>query len=151
MFLSWEILCTYRCVMHISWWYNTMGTHYTYCFILFLSLKSVWNHSISAYMLSFFSRVWLFATLWTIACQASLSMEFCRQVYWNGFPFPPPGDLPNPGIKPMFLISPALAGSFFTISNSWEAHLLLWSHLILLNNCIVGILLSHKKMLFVIA
>ena len=47
----------------------------------------------------------------TAACQAPLSMGFPRQKYWSGLPFPSPGDLPNPGIKP---ISPALAGSFFT-------------------------------------
>ena len=59
-----------------------------------------------------------FATLWTVACQASLSMGFSRQEYWSGLPFPPPGDLPDPGIKP---ISPALAGVFFTTSTTWEA------------------------------
>ena len=51
------------------------------------------------------SRVHQFATPWTAACQASLSMGFSRQEYWSGFPFPPPGDLPNPGIEPG---SPAL-------------------------------------------
>ena len=53
-----------------------------------------------------------FVTLWTIAHQAPLSMGFSRQEYWSGLPCLPPGDLPNPGIKPM---SPALAGGFFTI------------------------------------
>ena len=43
-----------------------------------------------------------------------LSMGFSRQEYWNGLPFPPSGDLPNPGIKPVSLESPALAGRFFT-------------------------------------
>ena len=38
--------------------------------------------------------------LWTVACQASLSLEFSRQEYWSGLPFPPPGDLPDPGIEP---------------------------------------------------
>ena len=56
------------------------------------------------------SRVRLFVTPWTVAHQASLSMDFSRQKYWSGLLFPPPGDLPNPGIKP---ISPALAGRFF--------------------------------------
>ena len=51
------------------------------------------------------SRVRLFATPWTVAYQASLSMPFFRQEYWNGLPFPSPGDLPDPGIKPR---SPAL-------------------------------------------
>ena len=46
------------------------------------------------------SRVQLFATLWTIARQASLSIEFSRQEYWSGLPFPSPGDLPNPEIEP---------------------------------------------------
>ena len=49
-------------------------------------------------MLSRFSHVWLFATLWTVTCQSPLSMGFCRQEYWSGLPFPSPGDLPNPGI-----------------------------------------------------
>ena len=52
-------------------------------------------------------RVQLFVTPWTVALQAPLSMGFSRQEYWNGLPFPPLGDLPNPKIKPMF---PALAG-----------------------------------------
>ena len=46
------------------------------------------------------SHVQLFVTPWTIACQAPLSMEFSRQGYWSGLPFPSPGDLPNPGIEP---------------------------------------------------
>ena len=57
------------------------------------------------------------ATLWTVAHQAPLSMGVSRQEYWSGLPCPPPGDLPDPGIEPVSLASPALAGSFFT----WEA------------------------------
>ena len=57
------------------------------------------------------SRVRLFATPWTIAKQVPLSMGFSRQEHWRGLPFPPPGDLPDPGIEPS---SPALAGGFFT-------------------------------------
>ena len=56
------------------------------------------------------------------ACQAPLPMQLSRQEYWSGFPGPPPGHLPNPGIKPMSLPSPALAGGFFTTSATWEAH-----------------------------
>jgi len=48
-------------------------------------------------------------------------MGFSRQEYWSGLPCPPPGDLPNPGIEPMSLMSPALADMFFTISATWEA------------------------------
>ena len=55
------------------------------------------------------SRVQLFATPWTVAYQAPLSMGFSRQEYWSGLPFPSPGDLPDPGIiKPTYLTSPAL-------------------------------------------
>ena len=57
---------------------------------------------------SHFSRVRLFASLWTVACQAPLSMVFSRLEYWTGFPCPPSGDLPNPGIKLVSLKSPAL-------------------------------------------
>ena len=71
--------------------------------------------------ISHFSRVWLFATSWTVACQAPLSMGFFRQEYWSGLPCPPPGDLPNLGIEPTSLTSPALAGRFFTSSATWEA------------------------------
>ena len=67
------------------------------------------------------SHVHLFATLWTVANQAPLSMGFSRQEYWSGLPCPLPGNLPSPGIKPTSLISPALAGGFFTTSATWEA------------------------------
>ena len=55
-----------------------------------------------ARMLSHFSRIQLFSTLWTAAHQASLSIRFSRQEYWSGFPCPPLEDLPEPGIKPTF-------------------------------------------------
>ena len=55
--------------------------------------------------------------------QAPLSMGFSRQKYWSGLSCPPAGDLPNPGIKPTSLKSPALAGGFFTTSATWEAPL----------------------------
>ena len=48
-------------------------------------------------------------------------MEFSRQEYWSGLPRPPPGDLPDPGIEPASLMSPALAGGFFTAGATWEA------------------------------
>ena len=74
-----------------------------------------------ACMLIHCSRVQLFATPWTVARQAPLSMGFSKQEYWSGLLCPPPGDLPDPGIKPVFLMSSALAGRFFTISTTWEA------------------------------
>ena len=73
------------------------------------------------YLLNHFSRVQLFVTPWTVAHQASLCMGFCRQESWSGFACPPPGALPNPGIKPISLMSPKLAGRFFTTSTTWEA------------------------------
>ena len=54
------------------------------------------------------------ATPWTAACQAPLSTGFSRQENWSGLPFPPPGNLPGLGIKPMSLVSPAFADEFFT-------------------------------------
>ena len=59
----------------------------------------------------------------TAAHQTTLPTEFFRQEYWNGLPFPTPGDLPNPGIEPVSLMSPALASRFFTTSTTWEAYL----------------------------
>ena len=60
------------------------------------------------------THVWLFATPWPVARQALLSMEFFRQEYWSGLPFPSPEDLPDPGIKPVSLVSAALASRFLT-------------------------------------
>ena len=82
-------------------------------------------------MPSHFSHVRLFATLWTVARQAHLSMGFSRQEYWSGLPFPPLGDIPDLGIEPQSLMSPALAGEFFTSSATWEAR-----------NCIAEMLMN---------
>ena len=60
------------------------------------------------------NRVQLFVTPGTVALQDPLSMEFSRQEYYSGLPFPTPEDLPNPGMKPTSLVSPALAGGFST-------------------------------------
>ena len=67
------------------------------------------------------SCVQLFAALWTVACHTPPSMGFSRQEYWSRLPFPISGDLPNPGIDPMFLGSLVLAGGFFTTSATLEA------------------------------
>ena len=90
-------------------------------------------------MLSCFSHIQLFVTLWTVAHQALLSMEFSRQEYWSGLhktplsmgfsrqdywsglPCPPPGELPNPGIEPTSRMSAALAEGWFTSNATWEA------------------------------
>ena len=70
-------------------------------------------------VLSHFSHVQPFATLWTIAHQAPLSMGFSRQEYWSGLPCPPPGDLPDPRIKPM-----SLTFSAWEVGSYHECHLL---------------------------
>ena len=71
-------------------------------------------------MLPRFGHVRLFAPPWTVAFQGPLSVGFSRQGYWSGLPFPPPGDLPDPGIEPTGFLSPALAGGFFTTGVTWE-------------------------------
>ena len=72
-------------------------------------------------MLSCFSHVQVFVTLWPITCQALLSMGFSMGEYWSGWPCLPPGDLSNPGTEPGSLISSALAGGFLTPRATWEA------------------------------
>ena len=67
-----------------------------------------------------FSCVQLFATLWSVAHQAPLSMGFSRQEYQSELPFSSPADLPNPRIEPKSLMPPEFAGRFFTTSTSWD-------------------------------
>ena len=78
----------------------------------------VLNHLPDMYCAQSLSHVWLFATPWTVALQALLSMGFPRQEYWSRFPVPTPGSLPDPEICPASLVSPALAGRFFTTVSS---------------------------------
>ena len=66
-----------------------------------------------------FSHVRLLMTIWTVARHAPLSTGFSRQGYWNGLPWAPLGDLPNPGIKPTSLTL-ALAGGFYNTSKTWK-------------------------------
>ena len=68
------------------------------------------------------SHVRFFVTPWSVARQAPLSMEFPRQGYWSGMSCPPPGDLPDSGIEPASVASPALASGFFTTGATWEAN-----------------------------
>ena len=86
------------------------------------------------------SRVWLFATWWTVARQAPLSTGFSRQEHWSGLPCPSPADLPNPGIKPRFLAlqvdslpseppgKPKLLKGFFQLDFSWLFPMALNAH-----------------------
>ena len=76
-----------------------------------------WSKRLHAQSLSCVS---LFVTLWTVAHQALLSMEFSRQEYWSGLPFSPPRGLPNPGIKSTSPSS-VLASRFFNTEPTWEA------------------------------
>ena len=71
-------------------------------------------------MLSHFSHVRLFATLWTVAHQDPLSMEFSRQEYLSGLPYPPPGNLPNPGIEPVSAAVSALQVDSL-LQSHWES------------------------------
>ena len=78
---------------------------------------------VHVYMVSHFTAVQLFATLWIMACQFLLSVGFSRQEHWSGLPCPPPGNLPNPGMELISLTLPALTGRFLTRSATWEAPL----------------------------
>ena len=93
-----------------------LKTYLAFC-ALYSNPPALWGCAV----LSRFSHVQLFVTPWTAAHQAPLSMRFSRQEYWNGLPCPPPGDLPDPGMEPTSLRSPALAGGFFTTGTTWEA------------------------------
>ena len=79
-----------------------------------------------ASVLSHFSCVQLFLTLWTVAHQAPLSMGFSRQEYWSGLPFPSPGNLPHPRMEPTSLMSPELAGGFFTDCTTGVSPQIIW-------------------------
>ncbi|CAN0513362.1 unnamed protein product [Rangifer tarandus platyrhynchus] len=80
-------------------------------------------------VLSGFSGVQLFVTLWTVTHQAPLSMGLFRQEYWGGLPFPSPGNLPNPGIEPTSLISPTLAGGSLTTRITWKVPLIQYPYI----------------------
>ena len=100
--------------------------------------KTSGNYILRACLLSPFSCVRLFVTLWTVAHQDPWSMGFSRWEYWSGSPYPPPGHLPNLGIEPTTLLSPASANFFFFFffitSTIWEAQVhpklqsTKWSH-----------------------
>ena len=78
--------------------------------VFFVAQSHSWVQVFATARLLWLSCVPLFATLWTVPCQAPLSMGFSRQESQSGLPFPTPGDLPKPGTEPESLASPALAG-----------------------------------------
>ena len=109
----------YKCVCIYKYMYVCIYICvFLWIYILYISIYiCTCTHATAAAaksLLSHFSQVWLFATPWTIACQTPLSMEFPRQEYRRGLPCSPPGDLTDSGIEPVSLMSPALAGGFFT-------------------------------------
>ena len=75
-------------------------------------------------MLSCFSHVPLFATLWIVAHQAPLSLGFSKQEHWSGLSFPTAQDFPDPEIKPVSIMSPALVGMFFITRATWDDNML---------------------------
>ena len=100
----------------IQWNHFNMGyiffCYYTQCCNILWCYTYLWQllQLLPCLCVCLLRHAQLFVTLWTVACQAPLLMEFSRQKYWSRLPFPP-GDLPYPGIKPA---SPVLAGGFFT-------------------------------------
>ena len=106
-----------------GWEWSLRKNGYMYMYGL-VPLLSTWNYHYTVNQPWCYSIIVLitqscltFATLWTVAPKAPLSMEFSRQEFWSGLPFPSPRDLPDPGTKPK---SPALAGRFFTVWDTRE-------------------------------
>ena len=98
--------CKSFCILDYFSFNSTFGYLYILC-------SPTWKHIVDfrkqgKYLL-LFSRWVMSNSLWTVARQAPLSIDFPRQEYWSGLLFPTPGDLPNPGIKPSSLVSPTLA------------------------------------------
>ena len=96
----------------LSFWEGQSEWYTLETSICFIPSVSITHCALRTGML-YLSTVLLFATLWIVARQAPLSMGFSRQEHWSGWPFPSPGDLPNPGIKPVSPLSLALACGFF--------------------------------------
>ena len=91
------------------------------------------------------SHVILFVTLWTVACQAPMSVELSKQEYWSGLPFPSPRDLPDQGIEPVSLSSPAWQVDFFTTAPPRKpAHVTTFLFIFLINLSFITESLSHK-------
>ena len=128
IYLFGEIWCLRSEICSI-WIYNLCYKSAWINFLIYLIAVFIWFQKwhqniikhVCCAVLSCFSRVQLLVTLWTVVCQAPLSMGFSRPEYWSGLPCPPPGDLPNSGIELAFLMCPAMAGWFFTSSATWEA------------------------------
>ena len=113
------------------WWPLLCLRGYYLLFLSFMPLRSNWPCLLSICVcvrvcvcVCVYVSCSVMSNLWDSmdwAHEAPLSMGFSRRESWSGLPFPPPGDLPNPGIEPLSLMSLALAGGFFTASTTWEA------------------------------
>ena len=84
-----------------------------FSFSILQTLLYIYLKDFNMHMCMCASVVWL-CNPWTVACQSPLSMEFSRKEYWSRLPFPTPGNLPNPGIEPVSIAPPTLAGGFFS-------------------------------------
>ena len=105
-------------------------------------LVCVWTHTRAN--VCTLSCVWFFATPQIVAHQAALSMEFSRQKYWSGLPFPTPGDLLNTGIKPTSFMSPVLAGGFFHCA-VWQAYSPLLFSCSIMSDSLRSYVLQHSR------
>ena len=130
-----EIRHTYR--LKVKGWEKIFHANRDYIFIFKSS-----GHFLISYIdchwwvlnvcvLSRFSLAQHFATLWTVAHQAPLSMGLSRQEYWSGLLWPPPGDLSNPRTEPLSLMSSISLGGFFASTATWEAQIICFTYFIL--------------------
>ena len=127
-FISFDVFCQFLKNFYVyifNWHIIALQCCISFCYttilIFIYNVHIIYNTYMCVCMLHHFSHVQLCVTLWIVAHQALLSMGFSREEYWSGLPCPPPGDLPDPGIEPVSLASPALAGGFFATSTTWEA------------------------------
>ena len=127
--VSWHVMktlifCPFSPKLHLN------PPHTNFCFWEYLVITPTeWSFNIyMCAVLSHVSRVQLFVTPRTIVCQAPLSMGILQARILEWLPSPLPGDVPDPEIKPSFLLSPALAGRFFTTSATWEVLIYTYVH-----------------------
>ena len=122
-------MCRFSVLTHLLKLGHSLGSVLTPSPLLLVNFTRLWSylwqcllkeHMWSPVCVCMHSVMSNFATPWSVTRQAPLSMEFSRQDYWSGLPFPPPGDLPKPEVKPASLASPALAGELFISCTTWE-------------------------------
>ena len=115
-----KILMVFRCLD--NGWFLVFFFFYPYLQIQ-IFLKAIYDFCNMLYKICSIAQ-WCptLCSPWTVGYQAPMSTEFSKQVYWSGLPFPPQGNLPNPGIEAASFVSPALEGRFFTTCAIWKAH-----------------------------